>query len=187
MGDTDRDGTVDFLITSAWSGIKGNHSGRVLLISSGVQKNKKTNEASCGTPGRLRLAACRAREAPKAAAANPYETKLQPLIEDFLRKQEIPGFAIAVIDDGKVVYEKGFGVLSLKGKDADDAAIPLPHGVDHEALRRHGRDAARREGPHVPRRADHDVPALFRDRGSAREDDHRPADAHAHLRDARRR
>src|SRR6185436_3444929 len=42
MGDTDRDGTLDFLITSAWSGIKGNHSGRVLLISSGVQKNKKT-------------------------------------------------------------------------------------------------------------------------------------------------
>ena len=40
LGDTDKDGTVDFLITSAWSGIKGNHSGRVLLISSGVQRNK---------------------------------------------------------------------------------------------------------------------------------------------------
>ena len=63
------------------------------------------------------VVACRAREAPKPAAASPYETKLQPLIEDFLRKQEIPGFAIAVIDDGKVVYEKGFGVQSLKGKD----------------------------------------------------------------------
>jgi hypothetical protein len=41
MGDTDGDGTVDLLITSGWSGVKGNHSGRVLLISSGVQKNKK--------------------------------------------------------------------------------------------------------------------------------------------------
>jgi tetratricopeptide (TPR) repeat protein len=41
MGDTDGDGTVDFLITSAWSGIQGNHSGRVLLISSGVQRNPK--------------------------------------------------------------------------------------------------------------------------------------------------
>jgi hypothetical protein len=41
LGDTDKDGTTDFLITSAWSGIKGNHSGRVLLISSGVQKTKK--------------------------------------------------------------------------------------------------------------------------------------------------
>ena len=38
MGDTDGDGTIDFLITSAWSGIKGNHSGRVFLISSGVKK-----------------------------------------------------------------------------------------------------------------------------------------------------
>jgi len=38
MGDTDGDGTVDLLITSAWSGIKGNHSGRVFLISSGVRK-----------------------------------------------------------------------------------------------------------------------------------------------------
>ena len=41
MGDTDGDGTVDLLITSAWSGIKGNHSGRILLISSGVQKAAK--------------------------------------------------------------------------------------------------------------------------------------------------
>ncbi len=38
MGDTDGDGTIDFLITSAWSGIKGNHSGRVFLISSGIRK-----------------------------------------------------------------------------------------------------------------------------------------------------
>ena len=53
------------------------------------------------------VVACRAREAPKPAAANPYETKLQPLIEEFLRKQEIPGFAIAVIDDGKVVTRRG--------------------------------------------------------------------------------
>ena len=38
LGDTDGDGTVDLLITSAWSGVKGNHSGRVFLISSGVRK-----------------------------------------------------------------------------------------------------------------------------------------------------
>ncbi len=42
MGDTDGDGTVDLLITSAWSGIKGNHSGRILLISSGVPRTTKT-------------------------------------------------------------------------------------------------------------------------------------------------
>jgi CubicO group peptidase (beta-lactamase class C family) len=66
----------------------------------------------------LILAACRRAEAPTAVVSNPYEEKLQPLIQDFLRKQEIPGFAIALIDDGKVVYEKGFGVLSLKNADA---------------------------------------------------------------------
>jgi tetratricopeptide repeat protein/FG-GAP repeat protein len=38
MGDVDRDGTVDFLITSAWSGIHGFHSGRMFIVSSGVRR-----------------------------------------------------------------------------------------------------------------------------------------------------
>jgi len=36
MGDVDGDGTLDFLITSAWSGIHGFHSGRMFIVSSGV-------------------------------------------------------------------------------------------------------------------------------------------------------
>jgi hypothetical protein len=36
LGDIDADGTDDLLITSAWSGIRGFHSGRVFVISSGV-------------------------------------------------------------------------------------------------------------------------------------------------------
>jgi len=38
LGDTDGDGTVDFLVTSAWSAVSGFHSGRVLLISSGIKR-----------------------------------------------------------------------------------------------------------------------------------------------------
>jgi FG-GAP-like repeat/FG-GAP repeat len=38
LGDTDGDGTSDLLITSGWSGVKGFHSGRVFLISSGIRK-----------------------------------------------------------------------------------------------------------------------------------------------------
>lgn len=38
MGDVDGDGTIDFLITSAWSGIHGFHSGRMFIISSGVTR-----------------------------------------------------------------------------------------------------------------------------------------------------
>jgi Tetratricopeptide repeat/FG-GAP-like repeat/FG-GAP repeat len=37
IGDIDGDGTIDLLITSAWSGIKGFHSGRMFVISSGVR------------------------------------------------------------------------------------------------------------------------------------------------------
>ncbi len=38
LGDVDRDGTTDLLITSGWSGVHGYHSGRVFVISSGVPK-----------------------------------------------------------------------------------------------------------------------------------------------------
>lgn len=37
IGDVDGDGVIDFLITSAWSGIKGFHSGRVFVISGKAQ------------------------------------------------------------------------------------------------------------------------------------------------------
>ncbi|HJR60016.1 MAG TPA: FG-GAP-like repeat-containing protein [Vicinamibacterales bacterium] len=37
IGDTDGDGTVDLLLTSAYSGINGYRSGRVFLVSSGVE------------------------------------------------------------------------------------------------------------------------------------------------------
>ncbi len=36
IGDIDGDGTVDFLITSAWSGVHGFHSGRIFIVSSGI-------------------------------------------------------------------------------------------------------------------------------------------------------
>ena len=38
LGDVDQDGTIDLLITSAWSGVQGFHSGRVFVISSGIEK-----------------------------------------------------------------------------------------------------------------------------------------------------
>jgi hypothetical protein len=40
LGDVDADGTSDFLITSAWSGVRGYHSGRMFVISSGVARRK---------------------------------------------------------------------------------------------------------------------------------------------------
>ncbi|MGH7621476.1 MAG: FG-GAP repeat domain-containing protein, partial [Gemmatimonadaceae bacterium] len=37
IGDVDHDGTVDLLLTAAWSGVHGNHSGRIFIVSSGVR------------------------------------------------------------------------------------------------------------------------------------------------------
>jgi hypothetical protein len=38
IGDVDGDGMIDLLITSAWSGVRGFHSGRMFVISSGVPR-----------------------------------------------------------------------------------------------------------------------------------------------------
>jgi hypothetical protein len=40
IGDVDKDGVGDLLVTSAYSGIAGYHSGRVFIVSSGVRKNR---------------------------------------------------------------------------------------------------------------------------------------------------
>ena len=37
IGDVDGDGEVDLLLTAAWSGVRGNHSGRIFIVSSGVK------------------------------------------------------------------------------------------------------------------------------------------------------
>jgi hypothetical protein len=55
LGDVDGDGTVDLLITAAWSGANGHHSGRVFVISSGIQpaaRNNKVDRTSDQNPAR---------------------------------------------------------------------------------------------------------------------------------------
>ncbi len=41
IGDVDGDGIIDLLITSAWSGIHGYHSGRMFILSSGIPAKKR--------------------------------------------------------------------------------------------------------------------------------------------------
>ena len=47
------------------------------------------------------------------APAERYRNELQPLIEDFMHQQQIPGFAIGVIQGGRLVYAHGFGMKNL--------------------------------------------------------------------------
>jgi len=51
------------------------------------------------------------------AEDNKYTRVLEPALKAFLRQQQIPGLAIAIVEDNKVVYAKGFGRMSLgRGK-----------------------------------------------------------------------
>ena len=54
----------------------------------------------------------------KAHALDPARLKtLEEFIEDARVKTKTPGAAIAIVQDGRVVYEKGFGVRKLGAKD----------------------------------------------------------------------
>jgi len=46
-----------------------------------------------------------------------YRQKLQPVLEDLIQRQALPGFAIAVVEDGKLTYSAGFGVRNVKAKN----------------------------------------------------------------------
>jgi len=50
---------------------------------------------------------------PCTAEEKRYETELQPYIEKLMRTQDIPGLAIAVVRDGRVVYTHGFGIKTV--------------------------------------------------------------------------
>ena len=39
---------------------------------------------------------------------------IDSIIKDFIEKSEVPGLAIGIIENDKVIYSKGFGVKSLE-------------------------------------------------------------------------
>lgn len=56
------------------------------------------------------------------------QTRLEPLIEKTMRENHVPGFAIGIVENGKVIYAKGFGVAKL----GDDKPI-TPQSLFHMA------------------------------------------------------
>ena len=53
----------------------------------------------------------------RAQTADRYQATLQPLIEQVLLRQQRPGLAIAVVEQNRVVYARGFGVKRLGSED----------------------------------------------------------------------
>jgi CubicO group peptidase (beta-lactamase class C family) len=46
-------------------------------------------------------------------ATNRYERELQPLIQKFIQKQQVPGLAIAILKNNRIVYAHAFGVQNI--------------------------------------------------------------------------
>jgi|SRR5215469_5415021 len=63
------------------------------------------------------------------AQSERYRSELQPLIEDFMRQQQVPGLAIGLIQGGQLVYAHGFGVTDL----AHDHDPVTPRSLFHMA------------------------------------------------------
>lgn len=58
-----------------------------------------------------------------------YKERLEPVIKQLIEKSDTPGFAIAVVENQKVVYAAGFGVRNLK-----DRSKPItPRSLFHMA------------------------------------------------------
>jgi CubicO group peptidase (beta-lactamase class C family) len=50
-------------------------------------------------------------------APDRYHDKLQPILENMIREQEVPGFAIAVVENNRVAYAAAFGTQNVSRKD----------------------------------------------------------------------
>lgn len=57
------------------------------------------------------LSACR--QAAPSAPAKSLESAIDALVTSTLSKERIPGMSVAVVEDGRVVYARGFGTISL--------------------------------------------------------------------------
>src|SRR5262245_10791541 len=50
-------------------------------------------------------------------ADDRFKKQLEPIIEQVMEQRNLPGFAIAIVEDRKVVYAAGFGVRNLEKKN----------------------------------------------------------------------
>jgi CubicO group peptidase (beta-lactamase class C family) len=49
--------------------------------------------------------------------ADPFKEQLEPVIKQVMQRAEMPGFAIAVVRDQRIVYSAGFGLKKLNGNE----------------------------------------------------------------------
>lgn len=52
-----------------------------------------------------------------AQTEDSFKEQLQPMIERMIKQQDVPGFAIAVVREQKIVYSAGFGLRNIDNKN----------------------------------------------------------------------
>jgi CubicO group peptidase (beta-lactamase class C family) len=65
----------------------------------------------------LSLSLCFPNQLPAQSGKDPFKQQLQPMIEQVMKQQEVPGFAIAIVRDQTIVYAAGFGVRNIDNKN----------------------------------------------------------------------
>ncbi len=98
--------------------------------------------------------------AQKPAAPPP---KFDDYVAGVLRTFTVPGVAVAIVKDGKVVMAKGYGVRRLGDPAPVDARTQFGIASNTQGLHRHGARDAGRGGQGRVGRAGHPVPAVVRD------------------------
>ena len=69
---------------------------------------------------------------------NRFVERLEPYIQKTMSEAKIPGLAIGIVEAGRPVYLRGFGVMDARDSSRPvTAAHTFPYGVDHQALRGH--------------------------------------------------
>jgi CubicO group peptidase (beta-lactamase class C family) len=58
---------------------------------------------------------------------DPFKDQLEPIIKQAMQKLNLPGFAIAVVQNDRVVYAAGFGLISLDNKTEPITSRSLFH------------------------------------------------------------
>jgi hypothetical protein len=59
--------------------------------------------------------------------ASEYAKRLDSFIEETLREKEIPGVAVGIVEDGRLVYARGFGVMKVGDTSKPVTAETLFH------------------------------------------------------------
>jgi CubicO group peptidase (beta-lactamase class C family) len=119
-------------------------------------------------------------EASAVVRHNP-QADLPPMLQDFdsyvdsARKTfNVPGIAVAIVKDGKVVFEQGYGLREV-GKPEKVDAHPVRDCIQHQGIHRRGAADAGRAGQGGYGRSRHRLSAVVSDVRSVRD----ARDAHA--------